>query len=166
MRFRKMGGQIGGIILIACITIAVLTTISTMSIQLAKEAMENYETLNFIAEPYMSSLSKLTYPTSCGNTEIYELMAYSAAQGSADFTYCGDSINLHTVIDPIHTNFQNEFGAQNFYLFIENSEGRAFFSSPQMTLNISNITVLTQMPLPLPDENVTRVVLAKVRGAQ
>lgn len=160
----KKSGQIGGVILITCITIAVLSTISTMSIKLAKQAMENYEELNFLAEPYLSSLSKLTYPTNCGETEIYELMAYAAAQGSADFDYCGSTINLNTVIDPIHTKFQNEFGAQNYFLIIEDSKGAVFFISPRSTGSLGNVTVLTQMPLPLPDENVTRAVLAKVGG--
>jgi hypothetical protein len=157
-----MKAIMGSILLSACVITTIMITISNSKVELAKEAMENYAELNFLAEPYMSSLSKMTYPTSCGNTEIYELMAYAADQGSPDFEFCGSNYNLNTIIEPYHTQFRNAFGAVNYYLFIEDGNGKTFFSEPQIgPEGVSNLEILSQMPIPLPGRKVSRVILAK-----
>jgi hypothetical protein len=158
-----MKAILGSIVLATCVTIAIVTTIQNSSVELAKSAMENYEELNFLSEPYMASLSKITYGTSCGETEIYELMAYAAAEGSSTFEFCGGSINLNEIIDPLHYKFQSAFGAGNYYIFIEDASGNAFFSSPMLAgqVQLENVVILTQMPLPLPGEKVSRAILAK-----
>lgn len=159
-----MRGQLGSTIILGCIVGAVMYTISQANILLQKQAQENYQQLNFLVEPYLASLSKLTYPTGCGDTEIYELMAYASEMGSADITYCGTSINLNSVIDPYQEEFQAEFGAQRYYLFIEDGNGTAFFISPRTASGIANLTILNQMPLPLPGKNVSRAMIGKVEA--
>ena len=159
-----MRAQMGGMILLACIATVFMITISTTHVTLEKTAMEDYNELNFLSEPYLTALSRLTYDPGCGSVEIYELMAYAAADGKSTFSYCGHDVDLNDVIDPIHEKFQSEFAASNYYLFIENSTGSAFFKSPRSASNLVNITVLTQMPLPLPNEKVSRAVLVRAGG--
>lgn len=154
----------GTAILVACIMWATIHVMTNTQIELAKIAMEDYEESNFLAEPYMAALAKMKYEVNGEKYEIYELMANAASAGSSKFNFGGERIDLNEIIDPIHKEFQNAFGASNYYLFIEDEEGTTFFISPQLKKgeSLGEIEVLTQLPLPLRDKEVSRAMLVKI----
>ena len=156
----------GTALLTVCIMGAVFMAITNMNVELAKIGMENYEELNFLAEPYLASLAKMTYQHGGEEIEIYELMANAAAQGNPVFDFEGSKIDLNSVIDPIHLQFQAAFGASNYYLLIEDASGKAFFISPELnnTEAVGSMKVIAQMPLPLSNNKVSRAMVAKMGG--
>lgn len=148
----------GGVILVSCVVITIITVLATVKIHVIKQVLEDYIGVAFVAEPYLSSLSMMKVNTpGCGEVEVYELMARAAAENSAEA--CG--VNLNTELAGIHESFMSEFGT-DYYIALESADTVVRVILPGVPTR--NVTVVSQMPIPVPGGNVTRVTLLKLTG--
>lgn len=145
------------VILAVCIGGAMLGALMSVNFNEVKEAQEDYKAYAFIGEPYLSSLSMLTYGTqTCNRTyEMYELIMDAMAQNSTKVDCGGSSdLDLEEELRKVHKEFMCRFGKTNLYLYIPGIQ----VSIPE-SLQGQNVKVISQLPIPLPNGRAERVML-------
>lgn len=153
-------GQLGSIILVGCVITLLIHILLSTKVSMTKSVIQDYKENSFTTLPYLAALSLLN-TSACDGMSAYKLMSLAAEEGNETVHVCNSDVNVRDELFEYHKEFACAFGT-NYYLIVEGitDEGVVpIISLPSRVWAAHKFELVAQMPIPLSDGNVSRVVL-------